>query len=73
MPELKRMGVVYEVPCNDCDHVYIGETGRTLGKRLKDLDCGLNIGPVWFPSCPDHITHTHPSTYPVKFLLIYCI
>ena len=36
MPELKRKGVVYEVPCNDCDHVYIGETGRTLEKRLKE-------------------------------------
>ena len=36
MPELKRKGVVYEVPCNDCDHVYIGKTGRTLEKRLKE-------------------------------------
>ena len=110
MPELKRKGVVYEVPCNDCDHVCIGETGRTLEKRLKEhrsavkkndrkngiavhawdtghqvkwesasvkevetnlsnrrimealhiqrtpyttnLDCGLNIDPVWFPLLP---------------------
>ena len=36
MPELKRKGFVYEVLCNDCDHVYIGETGRTLEKRLKE-------------------------------------
>ena len=26
--------MVYEVPYRDCDHVYIGETGRTLKKRL---------------------------------------
>jgi len=25
---------MYEVPCHDCDHVYIGKTGRTLKKRL---------------------------------------
>ena len=31
-PELKRKGVVYEVPCSDCAHVYIGETGRMLEK-----------------------------------------
>ena len=24
IPELKRKGVVYEVLCIDCDHVYIG-------------------------------------------------
>ena len=41
----KQEGVTYEVPCADCDHVYIGETGRTLKKRLKEHDhaCSLNI------------------------------
>ena len=33
-----KKGVVYEVPCADCGHVYIGETGRTLKKRLKEHD-----------------------------------
>ena len=35
-PELKKKGVVYEVPCSDCDHMNIGETGRTLEKRLNE-------------------------------------
>ena len=35
-PALKRKGVVYQVPCADCDSVYIGETGRTLEKRLSE-------------------------------------
>ena len=32
----KKKGVVYEVPCRDCDSVYIGETSRTLEKRLSE-------------------------------------
>ena len=35
-PALKKKGVVYQVPCADCDCVYIGETGRTLEKRLSE-------------------------------------
>ena len=29
-------GVIYEVPCKDCQCVYIGETGRTMEKRLSE-------------------------------------
>ena len=32
--ELDKKGVVYEVPCEECNHVYTGETGRVLKKRL---------------------------------------
>ncbi len=35
-PDRKTKGVVYEVPCKDCPCVYIGETGRTLEKRLSE-------------------------------------
>ena len=35
-PELDKKGVVYEVPCGECNHVYIGETGRTQRKWLTE-------------------------------------
>ena len=35
-PEEARRGVVYEVPCRDCNRTYIGETGRSLQERLKE-------------------------------------
>ena len=35
-PEWKKKGVIYQVPCGDCDSVYIGETGRTLEKRISE-------------------------------------
>ena len=35
-PNRKKKGVVYEVSCKDCLSVYIGETGRTLEKRISE-------------------------------------
>ena len=32
-PALKKKGVVHQVPCADCDCVYIGETGRAMKHR----------------------------------------
>ena len=34
--EDQKKGVVYEVPCGECDQKYIGETGRNLRMRLKE-------------------------------------
>jgi len=33
-PTEKETGVVYDITCNDCREHYIGETARTLEKRL---------------------------------------
>jgi len=36
IPTERRSGVVYQIPCGDCDKSYIGQTGRQLGERLKE-------------------------------------
>ena len=38
----KKKGVVYEVPCQDCDCVYIEETSRTLEKCLSEHKNAIN-------------------------------
>ena len=32
----KKAGVVYKIPCRQCEKVYIGETGRQLGPRITE-------------------------------------
>ena len=36
IPEEKKTGVIYEVPCEECPQTYIGETKRTLKVRLSE-------------------------------------
>ncbi len=35
IPERAICGVVYEIPCTDCEKVYIGQTGNSLDTRLQ--------------------------------------
>ena len=32
----QRTDAIYSIPCNDCDHEYIGQTKRQFGTRLKE-------------------------------------
>ena len=35
-PDLQKCGIVYQITCPQCQHMYMGETGRTLSARMKD-------------------------------------
>ena len=35
-PDEKNARVIYEIPCLDCETVYIGKTGRCMGKRMLE-------------------------------------
>lgn len=35
-PRECKLGALYEIPCADCDSVYIGETGHSLKDSIKE-------------------------------------
>ena len=35
-PDLQKCGVVFQITCPQCQHLYVGGTGRTLVTRMKD-------------------------------------
>ena len=41
--ELKQSGVVYSIPCEDCDVEYIGETGRTFGTQQDEHERAVRL------------------------------
>ena len=39
----KQVGVVYSIPCGECDIKYIGETSRALGTRTKEHKAAVRL------------------------------
>ncbi|XP_022104795.1 uncharacterized protein LOC110986850 [Acanthaster planci] len=42
----RRRGVVYRIPCGDCDKVYVGKTGRPVDERIKEHQCDVRLSRV---------------------------
>ncbi len=40
IPMEQQSGVVYQLKCDNCDKIYIGETSRSLGTRYKEHTAG---------------------------------
>ena len=45
--ELKQSGVVYSIPCEDCDVEHIGETGRAFGTRQDEHERAVRLKKEW--------------------------
>ena len=50
----QRVGVVYEVPCEDCDQSYIGESGRSLEVRLAEHQRHVRKGEITRSAIAEH-------------------
>ena len=46
LPHDKIPGVVYTIPCNDCNLVYCGETSKTLQTRLQQHKMNKGSGEI---------------------------
>ena len=46
--------VIYQIPCGDCDSVYIGETKRTFEQRVKEHMRAVRNGDVTKNEIADH-------------------
>jgi len=39
-----QQGVVYAIPCHNCNSIYVGQTGRSLQARLKEHARAIDKG-----------------------------
>ena len=60
VPPDQRKGVVYRIPCADCDMTYVGQTGRTIQvHREEHLRALTNIDPQTSALAEHALTHHH--------------
>lgn len=57
LPDNRFPGVVYRVPCADCNHVYIGETGK-FPRRMKEHERDVKQKKVASNAIAEH-AHKH--------------
>ena len=54
IPKEKKTGVVYGIPCADCDLVYIGETKRALSTRVKEHKTSVRLAKLENSALAEH-------------------
>ena len=70
VPHGRQDGVVYRIPCGECDRVYIGETGRDLDARMKEHDRDIRLGKTLQSAVAEHAHSTghYPNWNNVKYV-----
>ena len=58
VPKENKAGVVYQIPCSTCPQTYIGQTGRTLGQRLKEHQRAVKDRNVTTSALAEHVCKT---------------
>ena len=68
VPPGRRDGVVYRIPCGECDAVYIGETGRPVQERMKKHERDVRLARCQTSAVAEHANTTRhgPSWNDVK-------
>ena len=60
VPPDQRKGVVYQIPCADCDMMYVGQTGHTLQVHRKEhLRALTNADPQTSALAEHALAHHH--------------
>ena len=54
-PTNKKKGVVYEIPCGDCELTYVGETPRTVTNRVKEHRRAVVKGDIQASAIASHV------------------
>ena len=63
VPELRRKGVVYAIPCDQCPRCYVGQTGRSLEQRLGEHHRALGKGDVLASTVTELVFTTRWTCY----------
>ena len=58
IPALVKNGVVYQVPCKDCQSSYVGQTKRSLAVRLKEHKRAVFNGDKETSALAEHVLST---------------
>ena len=68
-----KAGVVYQIPCSRCPQTYIGQTGRTLGQRLKEHKGAVRDRNTSTSTLAEHVCNTgHPMDCSQTHILETC-
>ena len=61
IPACKQTGVIYAIPCKDCETKYIGETGRSLETRQKEHQRSVRLAKTKDSALAEHVYDNNHS------------